>query len=163
MKANKFDQKKAPVTMIPRSAIEQEALVLKFGAEKYGRDNWKQGMDYTRLLDAAMRHIIQFTDGEDLDPESGLSHLAHARCSLGFLIEYIEKGLGKDDRYKETKENLTLCMEQVPEVPEALSVTLSRKIEAAKNEFEPIIRECDGRSSECDVIKNWKPSGNFSE
>jgi len=95
--------------MIPRKALEQEALVLAFGATKYGLHNWRNGHNWTQLLNAAVRHIIEFADGEDLDPESGLSHLAHARASLGFLIESIEKGYGKDDRYKE--ENKSQCVD----------------------------------------------------
>ena len=99
-KAVKFDQlqEKPPISMIPRSALEAEAAVLAFGAKKYERNNWKKGMEWTRLIDSAMRHLLAFNDGETLDPESGLSHLAHAKCCLSFLIEYQKKGLGTDDR-----------------------------------------------------------------
>ena len=69
------------------------------GLQKYGRDNWRKGMDFSRLMDAALRHIYAFADGEDKDGETGLSHLAHARCCLAFLLEYEGKSLGKDDRY----------------------------------------------------------------
>jgi hypothetical protein len=62
--------------------------------------NWRKGMNRSPLIDAAMRHLNAFNDAEDIDPESGLPHLAHARCCLGFLIEYATKGLGTDDRYK---------------------------------------------------------------
>lgn len=86
MKAKKFDDGKPPISMINREALEQEAHVLAFGASKYGRENWKNGLEEHRLLDAALRHIIAYADGEHVDPESGLSHLAHARCSLGFLL-----------------------------------------------------------------------------
>jgi len=98
MTAKKFDSGKAPISLIPREALEQEAMVLLYGANKYGKYNWKQGMEYSRFIDASLRHIIAFASGENLDPESGLSHLAAARCSLGFLIHYIENQLGTDDR-----------------------------------------------------------------
>ena len=107
MPSVKFDNGKPPLGLIPRQALEAEAQVLAFGAEKYGRDNWRGGMAWSRLLDAALRHITAFVDGEDLDPETGLSHLAHARCCLAFLITYAELGLGTDDRHtgRTVKEN----------------------------------------------------------
>lgn len=83
----KHDQGKPQLSLIPRSALIAEAHVMGFGAEKYGRDNWKHGLHYTRLIDAALRHILAYNDGEDNDPETGLSHLAHARCCLGMLID----------------------------------------------------------------------------
>jgi hypothetical protein len=99
MTATKFDGGKPPLGLIPRSALVAEAQVLGFGAEKYGKNNWRGGMAWTRLSDAALRHLTAWIEGEDTDPETGLSHLAHARCCLAFLIEYQEKGLGDDDRY----------------------------------------------------------------
>lgn len=96
--ASKFDQGKPPIGLIPRSALEAEARVLGFGAAKYGRDNWRKGMAYSRLIDAAFRHLTAFADGESRDPESGESHLAHLKCCASFLIEFVEKGLGTDDR-----------------------------------------------------------------
>jgi dATP/dGTP diphosphohydrolase, N-terminal len=30
---------------------------------------------------------VAFADGEDLDPETGMSHIAHLRCCTGFLLE----------------------------------------------------------------------------
>lgn len=99
-RAAKFDRRenKPALSMIPKSSLDLEAAVLAFGAKKYERNNWKKGMEWTRLVDSALRHITAWNDGEELDPESGLSHLAHAKCCLSFLIEYQTKGLGEDDR-----------------------------------------------------------------
>lgn len=97
---NKFDQGKPRIELIPRSALLEEAAVLTFGAQKYDDDNWRGGMAWRRLIGAALRHTLAFADGEDLDPESGLSHLAHARCCLGFLIEYTSTHTELDDRYE---------------------------------------------------------------
>ena len=77
----------------------EEALVMGFGEKKYGRDNWRQGMAWSRLIDAALRHIHAFNDGEDFDRETGYHHLAHARCCLAFLIEYYTTHPEKDDRH----------------------------------------------------------------
>lgn len=98
--AKKFDSGKPPIGLIPRSALNAEAAALGFGATKYGRDNWRQGMDWSRVIDAAFRHLSAFADGEDRDVETGLVHLAHLKACASFLIEYHEKGLGNDDRPK---------------------------------------------------------------
>lgn len=97
----KFDNGKPRMGLIPRSALEAEATVLGFGAEKYGIYNWRSGMDWMRLVDAALRHIYAFADGETYDPESGEHHLAHARCCLGFLIEYGNIYPEGDNRWKD--------------------------------------------------------------
>jgi Domain of unknown function (DUF5664) len=94
----KFDSGKPPISLIPRVAIEGEARVLGFGADKYGKDNWRKGCEWSRYIDAALRHMHAFAAGEDNDPESGESHLHHARCCLGFLAEYVDKNIGTDDR-----------------------------------------------------------------
>ncbi|MFG1395880.1 dATP/dGTP diphosphohydrolase domain-containing protein [Roseixanthobacter pseudopolyaromaticivorans] len=96
----KADTGKPPVGLIPRSALLAEARVLDFGAKKYARHNWRKGMLWSRLGDAALRHLLAWLDGEDIDPETSESHLAHLRACSGFLIEYQERGLGEDDRFK---------------------------------------------------------------
>ena len=97
--ADKFDGGKPPLGLISRRALEEEAKVMAYGVSKYGLHNWRKGMDFTRLADAALRHVYAFVDGEDVDEETGLSHLAHARCCLAFLLEYEGKKIGTDDRF----------------------------------------------------------------
>jgi hypothetical protein len=105
MSARKDDAGKPPISLIPRSAILATARVMASGAKKYGRQNWRSngGLDWSRVIDAAMRHMLAFADGEDYDNGEGGSgelHLANAICCLAFLIEYHEKGLGTDDRFR---------------------------------------------------------------
>jgi len=45
-----------------------------------------------------LRHLTAWWAGEDLDPESGLHHLAHAACCLMFLLEYTQTHTELDDR-----------------------------------------------------------------
>ena len=97
--AVKFDAGKPPLGLISRRALEEEAKVMAFGAQKYGEHQWRKGMEFSRLADAALRHIYAFLDGEDVDSETGLSHLAHARCCLAFLLEYEGKSIGTDNRF----------------------------------------------------------------
>lgn len=85
---SKHDSGKPLMGAVPPNALLAVAKVLTFGAEKYGRDNWRQVENAeTRYLDAAMRHINAYQRGELADPESGESHLAHALCSLMFMLE----------------------------------------------------------------------------
>lgn len=99
----KFDQGKPPMSLLDRHAMEQIALVLAFGAQKYAAHNWRKGIAYSRLLDAALRHLFAFADGEDNDPESGLSHIAHAGCCIVFLLGMIEARPDQDDRHTVVK------------------------------------------------------------
>lgn len=96
----KFDQGKPSLSLIPRVALEAEAEVFGFGAKKYGRDNYKAGMDWLRVIDAALRHLNAIADGEDTDPESGFPHAAHVRCCMAMLLYYMNKGVGTDSRYR---------------------------------------------------------------
>jgi len=101
--ATKNDSKKNRLELIPPEAIEAMGRAFTFGATKYDADNWRKGFDWRRLIGAAQRHINSFNGGEDKDPESGLSHIAHALACLAMLSAHEQKGLGNDDRTKTTK------------------------------------------------------------
>lgn len=88
---SKHDSGKPLMGAVPPNALLAVAKVLTFGAEKYGRDNWRQVESAeTRYLDAALRHINAYQRGEAVDLESGESHMAHAVCSLMFVLELKE-------------------------------------------------------------------------
>jgi hypothetical protein len=95
----KYDNGKAPISLIPVEAILAEAQAFDYGAKKYAKHNFRLGMDHTRVLDAAMRHILAIVAGEDTDPESGLPHYAHARACLGMYAYFVTNNAGTDDRY----------------------------------------------------------------
>jgi len=98
----KHDSDKPQMNLLPPLALEEVAQILTFGAKKYGSHNWRGGMKWSRLTAATLRHLFAFIRGEDLDPESGRSHIAHAACNLMFLLEFIKlKEYSRfDDRYK---------------------------------------------------------------
>lgn len=96
----KHDQGKPRMELLSTAALTGVANVLTFGAKKYSANDWRGGFDYSRLIGAALRHILAFNDGEDFDSESGLSHIDHAQACLHFLSEQLHKGTGFDDRYK---------------------------------------------------------------
>jgi len=101
--AIKHDTTKNRLELIPPEAIEAMGEAMTYGANKYSADNWSNGFEYRRLIGAALRHINAFNSGEDLDPESGLSHISHGLACLAMLSAHIQGGLGNDDRRKRNK------------------------------------------------------------
>ena len=85
----KFDGGKLQYGLLPPLALKEIVEILTFGAEKYEPDNWIHVPDSKRrYFDAAQRHIWAWKQGEQLDQESRLPHLAHAMCCLMFLYEH---------------------------------------------------------------------------
>ena len=85
----KFDGGKLEYGLVPPLALKEMVKVLTFGAQKYERDNWQRVPDSKRrYFDALQRHLWAWKEGEELDPESGIHHLAHAMCCLFFLYEH---------------------------------------------------------------------------
>ena len=96
----KSDDNKSRYDLLPPEMLEETAQVLAFGAQKYSDNNWVKGASWSRYFSAMMRHMWAWWRGEDNDPETGYSHLAHAACCLGFLMAYQRRGIGEDDRLK---------------------------------------------------------------
>ena len=95
---------KTPLGLIPPHAMEQTAWVHKLGADKYGPWNWREtGVCASTYVNAILRHLNAWRDGEDLDPESGISHLAHVACSANILMDAEYCGKLQDDRNKAQK------------------------------------------------------------
>lgn len=96
----KHDQEKSRLELLSSTWIEGVGDVLAFGARKYEADNWRKGISQRRLMGAALRHVFAYLRGEDLDKETGLSHLLHASCCLMFAFELRITKPELDDRYK---------------------------------------------------------------
>jgi len=93
MKGVKYDDKKLDYTLLPKSALDEVVKVLMYGARKYPEaNNWKKVSDArNRYNKAALRHLFSEVDGEEIDPESNLFHLAHAVCSNLFALHFAIK------------------------------------------------------------------------
>jgi hypothetical protein len=94
----KFDGGKIGVWMLPTEPLEDIAKVLDFGAKKYAAYNWTNGISYSRIYGSLLRHLFAWWRGEDIDPESGLSHLSHAGCNILFLLQFARSRKSFDDR-----------------------------------------------------------------
>lgn len=88
-KFTKNDQQKPNIAILfdVPLALSEVAKVMDYGAKKYDRKNWALVDDQERYESASLRHQISFHNGEHLDDESGLQHLAHSICSQLFLLE----------------------------------------------------------------------------
>ena len=84
-KNDKLDNKE-PLEFLRMDGISEMCRVFAFGATKYGKDNYLLGMEQHRLTAAALRHILAHQQGDTIDPESGLPHLAHAMCCLSMYF-----------------------------------------------------------------------------
>lgn len=84
--------------LMPWNALGEIAEVYAYGAQKYDDHNWRKGYAWSLSFGALMRHLALFWEGENLDMESGLPHLAHAGFHILTLLTFIEDQLGKDDR-----------------------------------------------------------------
>ena len=98
------DSGKPPLANLPWKALRKVSKVQAYGHKKYGDFyNYKKGMEVTRQLGCAVRHIADYLDGIDLDKESGESHLAHAACRILFALENEADGKLIDDRFNPDK------------------------------------------------------------
>lgn len=91
--------KKSPMSVISGVVLMEVALGFMEGALKYGRHNYRAaGIRASVYYDATMRHLMQWWEGEDLDPDSGLSHITKAICSLIVLRDAMIQDMITDDR-----------------------------------------------------------------
>ncbi len=74
----------------PRFIMDLADLITK-SAQKYGKYNYALGQEYHTPYDSCMRHLMKFMAGEDIDSESGLSHLLHAAANIMILYTSVLK------------------------------------------------------------------------
>lgn len=100
--AKRYDEGKTPLADFDKyfdaGFAAEIGRAFAYGAQKYGRDNWKAGMSWSRCMNSCRRHLLAFWWGEARDEESGIHHLALAVCSIMFLFAYEQGQIGKDDR-----------------------------------------------------------------
>lgn len=95
----KHDQQKPDLTDIPMDAMFEMGKAFTYGQKKYGKNNYRNGMEASRQLAAAIRHIYQHLDGETFDKESGAMHLGHALASIAMAVYTIKNLPHLDNRH----------------------------------------------------------------
>ena len=82
-------QDKIQWRLLPIAATNEVLKVFMYGAKKYLPGNWEKVENMDQAItywEAAIRHLMKWQEGESIDPESGLSHLAHAGCDVLILL-----------------------------------------------------------------------------
>lgn len=84
---------------IPPIAILALGAAMKCGADKYGAFNWRTtDVTASTFIDAINRHFLAWQTGENNDPESYISHLAHIMANCAILLDVMHEGEFVDDR-----------------------------------------------------------------
>lgn len=90
---------KAPLEYLVDFVMTGDAYVHKCGADKYGMRNWTiDEIKASTYIAAIRRHLKAWSEGEDLDPDSGWSHLYHIRAGCAIVLDADNVGKLIDDR-----------------------------------------------------------------
>ncbi len=90
---------KPPLSCIPTGPLYEVGAAMLDGSAKYGRHNWRViGVRSSIYYDAALRHLMKWWEGEDLDADSGCHHLAHAVACCLIVRDAANLGQLTDDR-----------------------------------------------------------------
>lgn len=91
--------RKAPMSTVSAPVLAEVGVAMLEGACKYGRHNYRAvGVRSSVYYDATMRHLMVWWEGEDIDPDSGMSHITKAITSLVVLRDAMIQGKVEDDR-----------------------------------------------------------------
>lgn len=117
----KHDSSKPRFDLLSPHALNQLALVLTRGAEKYESHNWRKGIAMSRLIAASYRHLNSINEGHDIDAEFGLLHAAHLMCCAMFMVEQTLMRPAFDDRWRPAD----LTQEEIVKVISELDIPVS--------------------------------------
>lgn len=102
------------LSVVPPTALIYLGTGMADGARKYGPYNWRdQPIEAGVYLDAAIRHLMCWQDGEENAQDSGVHHLAHAMATIGILADAMENGTMIDTRPKANKQTATRLLEEM--------------------------------------------------
>lgn len=90
---------KVSLSKFPAVGIVHGAHAMMDGANKYGAYNWRaKQVNASIYVDAALRHITAWFEGEEKAQDSGVHHLGHAIACCAILLDAQETGNLIDDR-----------------------------------------------------------------
>jgi hypothetical protein len=106
---------------VSMTVLAEVGVAMMEGARKYGRHNYRSaGVRASVYVDAAMGHILQWWEGEDKDPDTGLSHITKAIASLFVLRDAMIQDMLTDDR--PPKANLAAVRAELQKVVDEMFV-----------------------------------------
>lgn len=110
---------KPTLSTLPWPVLYEVGAAMLEGACKYRRHNYRiAGVRASIYFDAAMRHLVAWWEGEDMDPDSGVHHITKCIAGLVVLRDAMMQGmLANDDRPPAATEDwMTAIQERVDEV-----------------------------------------------
>lgn len=123
-------QKVPNLSVIPPASIIYQGIAMRYGAylapradgkRGYGPYNWRdQPVEVEIYVDAAMRHLMQFQDGDEYElikDENGeiigrVPHLAFVLGTIGVLVDALENSTAIDNRPRKRQKVATYLLEQ---------------------------------------------------
>lgn len=93
-------RKAARFELLPGDALAAVAVHFAKGSRKYEDRNWERGYDWSLNFGAMQRHLWAWWQGEDIDGESGSSHMVSAAWHALALVAFELRAVGTDDRPK---------------------------------------------------------------
>ncbi len=179
--AKRFNQGKTRLDLLHPRATQDMAEAFTFGANKYGDYNWHKGMEWTKMIASAKRHLLAIERGEDYDSESGLLHVAHLAANIHMLNAYYYIYPMGDDRIQNplARRNIAIDIEIIADSYPA-SVDLNGKkiigdeqiqqfytalqpsVKATDFPFRPICYISDRTGVDDAVIVKWLKTHDFN-
>ena len=84
---------------LPANVTKEVTIGIMEGAMKYGRHNYRiAGVRASTYIDATIGHLLDYWEGQDIDPDSDLHHITKAIASLYVLRDAQMRNMCEDDR-----------------------------------------------------------------
>lgn len=90
-KSLRYNEGKVQWSLVDFKSLEPFVRVLEFGKSKYGKDNWKVGMDLDEILDSGLRHMTSLSNGKVYDDETKLMEAGHVIANMMFWMYHYNK------------------------------------------------------------------------
>lgn len=94
----RYNNGKIRFDLLEPFAVEKLAEVFTKGAIKYEPNNWLKGMPWMDVVASLKRHLSKFENGEDLDSETELLHIAHVAWNAMAILSYYKHCPNFDNR-----------------------------------------------------------------
>lgn len=122
---------KPNLSILPFAPLYEAIPAIYEGRRKYGYWNWRgEQISETIYADAAIRHLMQFISGEDVDQDSGVHHISKAIAGLLVVRDAMLHGTSIDDRSIEQNLNIPGIMEKLADIDSKYPDPVDAEIEA---------------------------------
>jgi hypothetical protein len=83
--ALRYNNGKPQMSLLDLDCLTPCVAVMEYGAKKYSRNNWKKGMEVSKIIDSLLRHIADLLAEKTLDEESKCLIVGHIQANAMFL------------------------------------------------------------------------------